>query len=334
MLEGAQARSLLSDISRLQKGTFPLPKVKEQIERKIPHDQYEELSTWIENHPDNEISKYWNTELHFDYTRDPPGTGKNFVIRMPLAPHELVTGLVTKGIIGWFAKVEEIEEYNNGDETTIDIAKGIEVRNQTRVYLQNGNEWEPDQSFRIKKKGQKKGHIYPAVVIEVSYAQRLKDLKHRAETWIKYSTSKVRIVIGFDLNDVYKKNQSATLYVWKSQDGEPELIVKTEFRDTSGRAIPNVNLCLSLSDFLQDDDGQENMRFFDPNMLISSVDIVDKLEDGVEDQEIGKTSHKEIKSKIKAQKSKKSLSPLHIASRWSGTLRKKKVVNYKPMMKK
>ena len=147
---------------------------------------------------------------------------------MPTAPHELVTGLVTKEVIRWFTKVEDTEEYNNGDETTMDIAKGIEVRNQTRVCLQNGNEWEPDQSFRIKRNSQKKGHIYPAVVIEVSYAQRLKDLNHRAETWIKYSTSEVRTVIGFDLNDVYKKRQSATLYVWKSRQGEPELVAKIE----------------------------------------------------------------------------------------------------------
>lgn len=63
MLQGVQARNILSEISRLQRGTLPLPKVKEQLERKLPHDQYEELCNWIENNAEDELRQYWNTEL-------------------------------------------------------------------------------------------------------------------------------------------------------------------------------------------------------------------------------------------------------------------------------
>ncbi|KAJ9137656.1 hypothetical protein NKR23_g8957 [Pleurostoma richardsiae] len=303
MLRGAQARSVLSDIIRLKDGTLPLPKVKEQIERRLSYDQWLKLSHWIEYHAEDDLRNYWDTKLHFDYTCDPPGSGKNFVIRIPTAPHQVVLGAMTKEIFEWLKDVRENEEYNHGNETTIDIAHNITARNSTRVCLENGDDWEPDQSFKIKRTGQKKSHPYPAVVIEISYLQRYKNLEHRAETWIRFSNSNVRTVIGLDLNDVYKQNQSATVFVWKSRDGEPELLVKSQFRDESGRAIPDVDLCVSLSDFLQDDDVQENSRFVDPKMLISSKEIVMALEDGVEDQEIVKRSREEIKSRIEAQKS-------------------------------
>lgn len=107
-----------------------------------------------------------------------------------------------------------------------------------------------------------------------------------------------------------------------------------QFRDESGRVIPDVNLCLSLSDFLQDNDVQENSRVSDPNLLISSGMIVKALEDEVEERETEKTSREEVKNRIKARKSNKRFSPLRIVSRWSGTLRKQKMVNYKPMMKR
>lgn len=149
---------------------------------------------------------------------------------MVTAPHEIVLGAVTKHIVRWFTHFEEEEEYHNGDDTTIDLAKSYEIWGHTRVSLQNGNNWEPDQSFRIRRNGHKKDHAYPALVIEVSYSQRRKDLEHRAETWIRFSNSNVHTVIGLDLNDVYQssENRSATLSVWKSRRGQAELVEKRQ----------------------------------------------------------------------------------------------------------
>jgi hypothetical protein len=187
------------------------------------------------------------------------------------------------------------------------------------------------------------------------FSQRYKDLEHRAETWIKFRNSKVRTVIGLDLNDAYKssQNQSATLYVWKSRYGKPELVVKSKvcfFSVTPSMIeIPDQNYeavsrrerqgyprrqSMPFIEFLQDNDVQENSRVSDPNLLISSGMIVKALEDEVEERETEKTSREEVKNRIKARKSNKRFSPLRIVSRWSGTLRKQKMVNYKPMMKR
>lgn len=107
-----------------------------------------------------------------------------------------------------------------------------------------------------------------------------------------------------------------------------------QFRDDGGRAIPNIELCLSLSDFLQDGDVQQNSRYADPSMAISMTKIVRALENALEYREIGKRSQQEINNRIKAQKSKKRFSPLRIVSRWGGRLRNKERVNYEPMMEK
>ena len=75
------------------------------------------------------------------------------------------------------------------------------------VKLDNCTDHAPDGSFHYD------GLTYPPVVFEVSYEQRVKDLKNLARDYILESNANIRIVIGVDFGQHY---ECATLSVWRA----------------------------------------------------------------------------------------------------------------------
>lgn len=70
---------------------------------------------------------------------------------------------------------------------------------------------------------------YAAVVLEVSYAQKRKDLARLADDYILGSDSDIRVVIGLDIE--YRGSKKATVSVWRpnvitNDVGEKELVAE------------------------------------------------------------------------------------------------------------
>lgn len=61
----------------------------------------------------------------------------------------------------------------------------------------------PDMSFHLD------GCAYPGLVVEVAWAQDKSEMKEKAKYYFESTHGEVRTVVGFNLNDIYKKQQAA-----------------------------------------------------------------------------------------------------------------------------
>ena len=138
---------------------------------------------------------------------------------MPTKLHEWVISSVVKELQC------QLRELGGGQNPSSAFARAVDSRGSPTLtfpdpgYGRHG----PDAQFR---------HLdvpYPGVVIEVSYAQKRKDLAIIAEDYILGSDGDICVVIGLDIE--YHRSKKATLPVWRSdivqnEAGKGELVAE------------------------------------------------------------------------------------------------------------
>ena len=113
-----------------------------------------------------------------------------------------------------------------------DLLRRVESMGTSVISLGPGNgRSSPDGSF---------GHLeasVPAVVIEVSYSQKKKNLKTLARDYIIHTLGDVRLVIGVDID--YRRTRIGVVSVWRAEryylsDGRLHLAVRAVVIDQVG----------------------------------------------------------------------------------------------------
>ena len=123
--------------------------------------------------------------------------------------HDTFTIEVNKGIQRFLD-----EHASSQDDSVIArIARDMHQTGARKIYPPKSefNGKRPDSSFQLR------GRPWPGLVIEVAWAQDKLEMKEKAEFYFDSAQGEVRTVIGFNLNDIYKKQQAAE---WKSRKGK------------------------------------------------------------------------------------------------------------------
>lgn len=138
---------------------------------------------------------------------------------MPTKLHEWVIHSVVKELR------RQLRHLEGGQNPSAGFAGAVDARGSpTLTFPDPGyGRHDPDAQF------QHLGAKYPGVVIEVSYAQRRKDLAIIAEDYILGSDGDIRVVIGIDID--YHGSKKGTLSVWRprvvqNEVGEAELVAE------------------------------------------------------------------------------------------------------------
>ena len=121
--------------------------------------------------------------------------------------------------------VEEIQiQLKSIQGESAEFAKKIESEGSLTIkFADDYGKHDPDAQFRHSKAQ------FPGIVIEVSYAQKRKDLGRLADDYILGSDGQIRVVVGLDIE--YKSGKKATLSVWRpniimNEVGEKELVAQ------------------------------------------------------------------------------------------------------------
>ena len=122
--------------------------------------------------------------------------------------------------------VEEIQvQLRSIQGASAEFAKKVRPRGSASIKFadEEYSKHDPDAQFRHSKAQ------FPGIVIEVSYAQKKKDLERLAGDYILGSDGDIRVVVG--LNIEYKTGKKATLSVWRpniitNEAGEKELVAQ------------------------------------------------------------------------------------------------------------
>lgn len=159
---------------------------------------------------------------------------------MPTPVHDFFTISVANEICG---RLRWIQKHGNAAGK---FASLIENGGSSRIILKDGEsgdeklpvypERQPDAQFQHPEAA------YPGVVVEISYAQKGKDLKKLAWDYIMHSNGNIRIVIGIDVG--YGDTKTSTLSLWRAscirEEGEDLDILEMK------QEIKNQVRCLSF----------------------------------------------------------------------------------------
>ncbi|GAO13113.1 hypothetical protein UVI_02024720 [Ustilaginoidea virens] len=180
----------------------------------LSEGQYADLLQRVQS-DDEVLWDYMNKKLRYDYIP----VVKQLVFRMPTHLHEWVMNSVVEELR------HQLRKLGAGHGASADFARAVNARGSpTLDFTKTGyGKHDPDAQFRHSKAQ------YPGVVIEVSYAQKRKDLGYLAEDYILGSDGNIRVVIGLDVE--YNNSKKATLSVWRpgvvqNEAGEPELVAR------------------------------------------------------------------------------------------------------------
>ncbi|KAH0556365.1 hypothetical protein GP486_005711 [Trichoglossum hirsutum] len=166
-------------------------------------EDYGELRKELRN---QSLYGYVEDKVRCDY--DPKAS--RFIIRMTTPTHDDFIDSIAIEI------QSQLERIGHGaEQPVIDAIKGIK-RQSWRIKLRD-DVWDrnskypqhcPDMAFRHK------ASIYPAVIIEVSYSQKRKDLGYLANNYIIGSGGSIRAVVGLDI-EYGGGTKKATVSVWR-----------------------------------------------------------------------------------------------------------------------
>ncbi|KAA6408873.1 MAG: hypothetical protein FRX48_07217 [Lasallia pustulata] len=209
---------------------------------------------------DESLCGFAQHKLRYDYF---PSTS-HLVLRMPTDLHEeFITRIV-----------EEVQvQLKSIQDASAEFAKEIRSRGSASIKFADDeySKHDPDAQFRHSKAQ------FPGIVIEVSYAQKRKDLERLADDYILGSDSDIRVVVGLDIE--YKTGKKATLSVWRpniitNEAGEKELVTQLVvanqvFRDSNGNpsASHTGGLQLRLRDFATEALAGVELQLRDPISL-------------------------------------------------------------------
>jgi len=168
---------------------------------------------------------------------------------MPGEVHEEVAASIVREII------RQLDAIASQGGPAAEFAKKIRPCASSTVRFDDPlfGKHDPDASFRHWKAK------YPGVVIEVSHSQKKRDLPRLADDYILGSNSRIRAVVGIDVN--YRGGKMATVSIWRPRvetntAGENELVAyqalsDQAFRSEDGNQIddPQAGLRLRLDDF-------------------------------------------------------------------------------------
>ncbi|KAI8946160.1 hypothetical protein F4801DRAFT_583701 [Xylaria longipes] len=184
---------------------------------------------------------------------------------MPTVVHEVMGNKIEVGVDKWITQLQG--------------AVDAKISNAARSFVSTGSadvefpfakgesdSKSPDKSFMPREC--ERQCIYPTVVVEIGFSQSSKDLREKAETYIRCSKREIRVVIGVDMDKMYraeKKNEDRlkrcicqleslmkrTHIRFRRGGGVDATCVQNKkFRDEKGNPIGSAVLRLPLQDFI------------------------------------------------------------------------------------
>jgi hypothetical protein len=138
------------------------------------------------------------------------------IIRMPAYVHELLSAKI---VAEFQHQIDGAATKHSPNTPLGRLIRMIEYAGSTDVVQQPNNgekpscHWRsPDASFRCL------GSLYPGVIIETSYSQRVKNLRRVADDYVMMSDGNVKMVLGLDIGYVAKKGEAPVdkVFVWEA----------------------------------------------------------------------------------------------------------------------
>ncbi|KAL4866876.1 hypothetical protein BDV12DRAFT_172191 [Aspergillus spectabilis] len=227
----------------------------------LPPEKYLQLLKALER--DQSLQEYVCDKVRWDYD---PKAGLLYV-RMPTPVHDFFASSVAVEIC------KQLQCIANGEDAAGEFAGQIANGGSSRIYLKEGDSNEelaeskvflqrqPDAQFQYC------GTAYPGVVLEVSYAQRGKNLRKLARDYILHSNGNIKVVIGIDINyreaqgETNRETNESTVSLWRPsyihEEGEEFDILDVQqeiesqpFRAQDGSYVNQTQrIRLDLSDF-------------------------------------------------------------------------------------
>src|SRR3954447_22605202 len=124
---------------------------------------------------------------------------------MPTYVHELLSAKV---VAEFQHQIENAAAKHSPKAPLGQLIRTIERSGSTDVLEQPHNDGKPsrhrrspDASFRYL------GSQYPGIIIETSYTQRVKNLRHVADDYVIMSDGNIKMVVGLDIGYVAKKGE-------------------------------------------------------------------------------------------------------------------------------
>ncbi|KAJ2984641.1 hypothetical protein NUW58_g5951 [Xylaria curta] len=241
-----------------------------------------------------ELRKFFDNELRFDYTRHPSKGGKQFVIHVPSTFREEMARKISYEIVRWLGSIASgrLCRLRSYKAEAMRIASEITPTLATRVRFDEpyDGQLQPDLSFTYGP------CAIAGLVVEVAWSQSNLNLAERATRYIEGQNGAIRTVVGLNMNDIYHGGCLATFSVWKAKwDGDTwrcttavdnkvknlrSLVVSTwhvisndpqEFLDEQGQVVNRCYLSLSLQDFVCEKKAGKFKEFEDVLLEIPST---------------------------------------------------------------
>ena len=135
---------------------------------------------------------------------------------MPSIFHENMAGKVGDKIIKWLGAIETglLGTVDSTKKRTEEVASSISSSLAARVKCDEprDDQLEPDLSYTHDDSST------AGLVVEVAWSQSNLKLPFRATRYIVEGTNgKIRTVVGFNMNNIYRGGNRATFSIWKAQ---------------------------------------------------------------------------------------------------------------------
>ncbi|TKA62551.1 hypothetical protein B0A49_14008 [Cryomyces minteri] len=252
-----QAASILRLFRQHEKGLLPSHS-SPWLKRRLLPEEYIRVLADLEG--DEQLKSYVEEEIRYDYD----AATQYITIRMPPRIHESFIEAVAIEI---YTQIQRLSQENIGNTALHHILNGIRVTGSPDITL--GDRF-ADQKDAVTKRSPDKTFqhdeaVHPAVVMEVSYSQKRKDLPRLADSYMMDSKFNIKCVVGLDIE--YKRRGrdadeeragEAVVSIWRpgtEEEGDEivdvcKQVVENDVFRSGDRHSQQGSLVLMLADFV------------------------------------------------------------------------------------